>query len=93
MRLKRIPDLRPLTPDFGAFITPTTEADKLRAEVRNLRQLLAFERRRHAKLESALARYQSILERNINDQSQALAVLREATISLLAKGLTPRGQQ
>jgi hypothetical protein len=93
MKLKRIPDLRPLTPDFGAFITPTTEADRLRAEVKNLRQLRSFERRRHAKLESALARYQSILERNINDQSRALIELREATVANLAQGLKPRGGQ
>jgi hypothetical protein len=93
MKLKRIPDLRPLTPDFGAFITPTTEADRLRAEVRNLRQLLAFERRRHAKLETALGKYQSILERNLTDQSHALNTLREATVALLAEGLKPRGGQ
>jgi len=95
----------PLTPDFISG-TETLEAvqkqriaelaadnQRLREDTDSLRQLLAAERRRHAKLETALSRYQSVLEKQINAQETQTAGLRKALVEALGSALIPHSSE
>jgi hypothetical protein len=71
--------LRPLTPE----LPEPKESGKLThaqltLEVFSLRKLLAAERKRHAQIEGATAKYLSILEANIAAGQASLAAAREA---------------
>ena len=69
-----VPDVRPLTPEPRPIVGEMTHTELIKT-IFNLRELLGAERRRHAALETALARYQSLLEKTITDQREAFKTL------------------
>ena len=68
------PAIAPLTPEPRPIVGEMTHTELIKT-IFNLRELLGAERRRHAALETALARYQSLLEKTITDQREAFKTL------------------
>ena len=83
----------PLTPiPKTTTLTPTVlklaginnaNVERLEGEIKSLRILLAAERRRHAKLESAICKYQALLEKEITEQTARVQTLRVALMPTL----------
>jgi negative regulator of replication initiation len=74
------PESAPLTPDprTATHTTQDTTVETLQSDVNRLKKILSGERRKHASVESALARYQQVLENQIREQREAFALLGKA---------------
>jgi hypothetical protein len=68
------PAIVPLTPEPRPTPGEMNHAELIET-IFNLRTLLSAERRRHATMETALSRYQSLLEKTITDQREAFKTL------------------
>ena len=87
---------RPLVPDIcgdGYVQSPAptrAEMQALYAQLSKYKNELAIERKRHIKLEGALSRYQSILEKQITELTAAVDALRQELLTQFAIQLRPR---
>jgi predicted RNase H-like nuclease (RuvC/YqgF family) len=93
MKNKAVHDLtglRPVTPDSAGFFTATPEVDQLRAENRKLRQQLAYERSKHEKIENAIARHISNLEKTLSNSRSSIEVLSTELVRQLGEQMIPK---
>lgn len=85
--------LRPLTPNItgeGYLAAPPLTRSQVQAlynEIRKLKNELASERKRHIRLESALSKYQGVLEEQLRVQQAAQQELRKALVLNTGAGL------